>query len=275
MKKTFLVPLWVLGLAATSASESPPALTTLEVPGVLKPSQVVELAAAVDGVLEEAFVDWGDFVEEGQVLARLQRDVAAANAEIARVRALQDSAEQMSLLQTREAERKLDALLGLYQEDLLPEDQLEDARAEWEMALLSQQQAREALLLAELESHRAEALLDQLEIRSPFAGVVLKRYLSVGELVSRSGQASVLRVACLDPLQVEVSAPASFFGRIPVGLPVNLKVEIPSSQTLAGIVTVVDPVIDAASQTFGVRIELRNPEFLHPAGVECTVRFPW
>jgi membrane fusion protein (multidrug efflux system) len=38
-------------------------------------------------------------------------------------------------------------------------------------------------------------------------------------------------------------------------------------------VTVVDKVVDAASGTFGVRLELPNPDLKLPAGLKCTVRF--
>jgi multidrug efflux pump subunit AcrA (membrane-fusion protein) len=39
-------------------------------------------------------------------------------------------------------------------------------------------------------------------------------------------------------------------------------------------VIVVDPVIDAASGTYGVRLELPNPDWALPAGLKCRVRFP-
>jgi multidrug efflux pump subunit AcrA (membrane-fusion protein) len=74
-------------------------------------------------------------------------------------------------------------------------------------------------------------------------------------------------------LNVEVIAPASIFGSVRVGMTgyVNLAPFFPGSYKAK--VVVVDKVIDAASGTLGVRLQLPNPDNKIPAGIKCTVEF--
>lgn len=124
--------------------------------------------------------------------------------------------------------------------------------------------------LAELELNRSIAELNQRMLRSPITGVVVKRFLHPGEFVNRN---PILELAQLDPLRVEVFAPISLLGRLAVGMRGQVMPEAPVGGTHGARVTVVDRVVDAASSTFGVRLELSNPNYKIPAGLKCRVRF--
>jgi membrane fusion protein (multidrug efflux system) len=67
--------------------------------------------------------------------------------------------------------------------------------------------------------------------------------------------------------------PVSRFGSIKVGQPAEVFPEQPVGGQYSAKVEVVDPVVDAASGTFGVRLRLPNPGNRIPAGVKCRARF--
>ena len=77
----------------------------------------------------------------------------------------------------------------------------------------------------------------------------------------------------IDPLRVEAFIPIASYGTINPGMEVEIRPEAPVGGTYRARVTTVDEVFDAASGTFGVRIELPNPDLALPAGLKCTVRF--
>jgi len=81
----------------------------------------------------------------------------------------------------------------------------------------------------------------------------------------------VLRLAQINPLNVEVIAPARMFKSVQVGMSgrVNLAPLFPGSHQAK--VVVVDKLIDAASGTLGVRLQLPNPDNKIPAGIKCSV----
>ncbi|NNJ92585.1 MAG: efflux RND transporter periplasmic adaptor subunit, partial [Gammaproteobacteria bacterium] len=74
-------------------------------------------------------------------------------------------------------------------------------------------------------------------------------------------------------LNVEVVAPASLFGKIKVGMTGKVNMAPYLKETFEAKVVVVDKVIDAASRTLGIRLQMTNQENKIPAGVNCTVIF--
>jgi multidrug efflux pump subunit AcrA (membrane-fusion protein) len=82
----------------------------------------------------------------------------------------------------------------------------------------------------------------------------------------------IAKLAEIDPLNVEVILPVTLYGRIKVGMRAQVVPEQPIGGRHEASVKVVDRVIDAASGTFGVRLQLPNPGNRIPAGVKCRVR---
>jgi multidrug efflux pump subunit AcrA (membrane-fusion protein) len=158
--------------------------------------------------------------------------------------------------------------------DLVKEGQvLATLESKFERATVAVNRARAELAskrLAELELQRAIAELELRTIRSPITGVVRERLLSKGEFAKQN---PILRLAQIDPLRVEVFAPVSMLGEITVGMTAQVMPESPVKGTYSARVTIVDQVVDAASGTFGVRLELPNAEYRLPAGLKCKVRF--
>lgn len=124
--------------------------------------------------------------------------------------------------------------------------------------------------LADLELNRTAAEVALRTIKSPINGVVVERFMHPGEFPK---QERILKLAQIDPLRVEAYAPVALLGKVSVGAHAVIKPEDPVGGSHTAKVTVVDHVVDAASGTFGVRMELPNPDFKLPAGLRCTVKF--
>ena len=212
---------------------------------LVEPSMVVQVGSPVDGVVAEVQVDRGDLVRKGQVVARLTSSVEAATVELARARVEFD-------------QRRVERNETLFEKRLISEEERD------EMVTEARQRA--------LELQRDQEVLRLRTITSPLDGVVVERRLAPGELV-RADQAVALKLAQLDPLNVEVIVPARMFGRIKVGMKgtVSLAPFLPGRYEAD--VVVVDRLIDAASSTFFVRLQLPNPDYKIPSGIRCDVRF--
>ncbi len=78
----------------------------------------------------------------------------------------------------------------------------------------------------------------------------------------------------MNPLNVEVITPLPWLGRIKNGMIAKVYPEKPVGGSYKAKVVIVDPVIDSASGTFGVRLELPNPNHRIPAGLTWDVKFP-
>ena len=238
---------------------------------LIEPSVSVELGSAVRGVARVINVKRGDNVDEGEVLVELDSRVQRATVALAKARS-ENTAELASRKESLElANKRLERFRGLYESKNVSQQQLEEAESQAVIAESEWQQARENKISAELELDEATAVLALRSITSPIRGVVVDRMIAPGELVSE--EEPVMKLAALDPLYVEVILPASAFGTISVDAPAIVYPEEPIEGEYRGRVDIVDAVIDAASGTFGVRIELPNPDLRLPAGLGCEVDF--
>ncbi len=238
--------------------------------GFIEPYLVVNLGSEVTGVLEQVTVERGDFVKEGQVLAVLDSRVERATTELIKTRFEMEANVELRQARLDYAQREKDRTEELYNKGIIPDQDMDEVQTGLAIAQAELKAAREQKTITGLELKQAEAVLDRRSIRSPINGFVVERFLSPGEQV---GDQPILKLAQLDPLNVEVIVPVSMIGRIEVDQRAEVRPEDPVRGTYTGKVTIVDRVVDAASGTFGVRIELANRKFALPAGLKCRVRF--
>lgn len=237
---------------------------------VIEPAETVDLGSPVTGVIETIHVERGDIVAAGDAVAELESEVERAAADLARARTrLQGS------LKSREAsyelgQRRVDRVNQLFEEKTLSLDLRDQAATEARIAELGLVEAREHQRLATLELQQALALLNRRTIRSPVSGVVMSRDMTAGEVVV--DEKTILTIAQIDPLRVEVILPSALYGGVERGMRAAVEPELGDQVHIASV-TIVDRVIDAASGTFGVQLELPNPDHSIPGGLHCRVRF--
>jgi hypothetical protein len=99
---------------------------------------------------------------------------------------------------------------------------------------------------------------------------VIDRYLNPGESVE---QRPIVKIAQVNPLRVEVVAPVSLLGKIKRGQLAMVTPESPVGGSYEAEVKIVDPILDAASGTFRIRLELPNEDYSLTSGLRCQVGF--
>ena len=272
MKKSFLgLAVLSAGIALPLRSDPQPASEALQ--GVVLPSRVIHLGAAAEGLLSEVRVDRGDHVKRGQVVATLDFNVQEANMRLAKARTEAMASLESARLRASQAKEDLARRELLVTEGLITEDETNVYRTKSRLADLDEKKAEETKRLAGFEFKRSSALLKQGTILSPINGVVIERFLSAGEMLTKSGSGEVLTLAQLDPLMIELNAPLELFEVLKLGQPAEINfIGIDLGQRRARI-TVLDRIVDTASDTFRVRLELPNPKLSIPAGLRAEVEF--
>ena len=237
---------------------------------VIEPSDIVDLGSAVSGVVESILVDRSDPVKKGAVIATLESSVEQAALDLARARAELNTAIDLRRESATFGYLTLKRNRELSRKSVIPAQDIDQIRTETRIAELQVRQEEENKRIAELERYRAQAKLERRTLRSPVNGVVMDRYKSVGEYLEDE---PVLRLARLDPLNVEVVVPVDYLGRITPGMQAEVTAVVPGSDTHRAAVQRVDVVADAASGTYGVRLTLPNPDHRIPAGLRCRLVF--
>lgn len=237
---------------------------------LIEPDYVAEVGSQVVGVIESLRVERGQAVRKGDVLANLRADVERAAVGVARIRSDAIADVQAANANAIFAKQRVDRARDLLDKKFISDQAYDQIKTESDVAAQKLAQAQEQRRLAQRELDLASSQLAMRTVRSPVNGVIVERYMAVGERVEEK---PIVRVAVIDPLRVQVVAPSSMYGRIGMGDVASITPELASAMPVSARVFLVDKVLDAASNTFRVTLRLSNPGNTLPAGVRCRADF--
>ncbi len=268
-----------LKVAAVAMVQRRPIENAVTLSGEFRPYQQVDVHAKVAGFIKRIYVDVGDHVIGGQVLAvlevpELSAQVAGAKADIQRYQDAIRRAESeikraesshgayhaayTRLKQASEARPGLIAEQEL--DDSLAKDQESEAQVESARAARSESQSQLAVAQADLE--RLSALEAYAHITAPFAGVVTKRYADTGALI-QAGTASetqsmpVVQLAEWSRLRLVVPVPESAVPQLQAGSTVQVRVSA-ISRTFEGRVARFADSLNQETRTMHTEIDVEN-----------------
>lgn len=258
-------------LAALLLLLGPVALTHAEpLACLIEPEKVAEIGAPSIGIINRIPVERGDYVKAGQVLVYMRAEVETASRNVAASRAKVEAELLAASAAAELAEAKVKRSRDLVKVGFISKEALDQSETELRIAKNRVVQTEEARAISQNELDLSNSVLSQRSIRAPFAGLVMDRYRNEGERIERE---PVVRVAKVDPLRVEVVLPVSQYGQIKLGDQAAVKTEIADVQGVKATVVLVDRMVDAASNTFRVRLALPNPDHKIPPGLRCSIAF--
>lgn len=241
---------------------------------LIEPAQTVELGTPVSGMLARVFVKRGDRVKRNQVLASLESHAEQAATELAHYKSQLVGPMELAQSKIEFSKRKFERRHDMAAEKLMSEQDSDDAEAELRQAQAELKVAEENREVARLEYLQQNSQLNLRTIRSPFDGVVVDQMIWPGETVEPGAtKHAILKLAKLDPLQVRVVMPMQAFGKPALGMHARITPEVPSGKDYAATVSSIDRIIDAASGTFVVLLDLPNAKLDIPSGVKCKAVF--
>ena len=262
--------------------------------GKIEPITKVEIKSKASGIVKKLYVEYGDKVKKGQVLAELDREEIQARVDQARAQ-LEGSSASLNGTRADLERAKVDAegpdvpLLkrayeraqGMAKDGVVSASALDDAEKNYEMSLNKQNVSKAQLQVLQAKIGQAQgqvsqdrANLKQLEeqlsyttIESPIDGIVLSRDVEIGDAVSSIlvlGSTATLVMTLGDTSEVYVKGKVdeSDIGKVYLGQPARIKVESFKDKTFTGKVTKISPmgVEKDNVTTFEVRVSINNPE---------------
>ena len=260
----------LIGCSVLGTSAMAQGLNGLEC--MIEPNSVADVSTREEGVLEAILVRRGDIVKKGQVVAKLESSLEALTLELANARA-----EMQGEIESRRAtleymQRQRDRINDLFANKSISFNEKDKAETDVRLAETELQLAIDNLKLRRIERDRAAQQLELRSIRSPVDGVIVDILLVPGESVEDRAR-EIMTIAEVNPLKVEVIMPAELFGSVQVGTPAEIEPLIPGADIRYTEVATVDRTIDAASDTFGVQLQLENADHAIPGGIRCNINF--
>ena len=259
---------WAFPAAAQSPGPSAPVVTTaaqkytlraaLLLPGSVETVSRSRVAAPVAGLIQKLTVRDGDLIEADQVLAELDIEALQVHRRTLQAQMLETAARK------RAAESKQSRAQELFDANLLPAEQLDDARFEVEAIA-----ARYTALGAEIEE--TDVSIRQAVIRAPFAGAVTQRLMEVGMWVKVGDP--VYEIVATDSLEVRVDVPEIHFSKVRPGQAAEVSFDALPSMKLTGKIRSLGAEAEPSARTFPVKIEITtNGQRVRP-GMLASVSF--
>jgi RND family efflux transporter MFP subunit len=265
---------------------------TLSIAGQFSPYQNVELHAKVAGYIKNIYVDIGDRVHTGQVLAVLeipelvaQVDEAKAEThhaeeEIQRAQSevLRAQADNVALHSNAERLVNTDKV----QPGLIAQQELDDATAKdrashalVDAAKSSLAAAKQQLAVAQADQQHYAALSNYSKIVAPYDGVVTWRFSDTGSLVqagtSNTSGLPVVTVAQIDLLRLRIPVPESLAAKVRIGDSADVHVQA-TGEHFTGKVTRFTDALDPSTRTMQVEIDVPNPNYHLQPGMYADVQ---
>ncbi|MBI2771073.1 MAG: efflux RND transporter periplasmic adaptor subunit [Burkholderiales bacterium] len=217
---------------------------TLALPGTLQGFVQSPVAARAGGYLRRWHKDIGARVEKGELLAEIESPELDQQLSQA-IAARQQTAASMDLAKTT-----MDRWEALRKRDAVSQQELEERRSGYV-------QARANLAAADANVERLRQLEGFKRVVAPFAGVITKRNVDIGDLIDGSGKPLFL-LAQTDPLRVYVNVPQAYAQLVKPGQPAVVTQGELRGRSFKGEVARTAGSIDAASRTMQVEIALPN-----------------
>ena len=242
----------------------------ITVVGNLIGEATVSVAPRAAGRLQEIYVKLGDRVSRGQRIATIE------DFELQEQVKQQEAAQQVSAatIRQREADLQLaktnvERSRSLFERQLLPKQTLDDNEARYQSAIA-------ALDLARAQNAQSKARLDELQINlantiitSPVNGFVSRRAVDPGAFVSQN--APVVDVVDITRVRLVANIVERDLKEMQAGDPTKVEVDAYPGETFAGRIARVSPVLDPATRTAPIEIEIPNPDYRLKPGMYARV----
>jgi len=261
--------------------------------GKVEPITKVEIKSKASGIVKKLYIEAGDHVKAGQVLADLDRvemlaQVRQSEAQLQSSEATLNSSEADLARSKVDAEgvdvpmtkRAYERARSMAKQGVVSQSALDDAEKNFELATNKQHVAQAQVhvnaakvVQARADVRKAEATLSQLReqlsyttIVAPIDGIVLSRDVEMGDAVSSIlvlGSSATLVMTLGDTREVYVKGKVdeSDIGKVYLGQPARIRVESFKDKTFEGKVTRISPmgVEKDNVTTFEVRVSINNP----------------
>ena len=252
-RRTILL-LATLLVATNAAAEVPVQVETvtnrvvvkqINVTGTVTSPRTAVLSTAVAGIVAELTIDEGDRVETGDVLLRLDAELA----QLALERAL--AAVKQREIAVADARRRFVEAEEVGTQRGIARTQIESLRAE-----VASNEA--ALAASRAAAREQQAIVERNTLKAPFAGVISERYAELGEWVNPGD--GLFELVATENLRFDFRVGQDNYAALSPETPVDITLDASPDRAIPGYVDAIVPVKNPSARTFLVRVRANTED---------------
>jgi HlyD family secretion protein len=246
--------------------------------GTLSALVTVQVGSQVSGRIAELYADFGQRVKRGQVIARLDERLFAAQAEQGRANREAAAGDlEKARAQAEEADRKLKRTQGLAEQNLVAQAELDAAETAAKAAHAGVAAATGNRSQAAATYHQAKVNLGYTTIVSPINGIVISRNVDVGQTVAASLQAPTLFTIAedLSKMQVHAAVSEADVGRLAPGMTATFVVDAYPDRKFKGVIRQIRDAPQTLQNvvTYDAVVDVDNTDLHLKPGMTANVTF--
>ena len=267
----------------TTTAQPPPSdknrVAVLDATGYVTPRLQATVSSQITGKLEGVYIEEGDHVKKGQVLARLDDADARAKLKLAQSQLDAAHAQLGSLeVQLKQARLDLNRQQRLQKQHLGTQQDLDNARTQVNSLIAQLNAQQEQVKVAQAQVGIAQVNLSNTVVRAPFSGVIVDKAAQPGEIVSPMSagggftRTGIGTIVDMDSLEVQVDVNEAYIHRVKAGQPVTAVLDAYPNWKIPGHVIAIIPTADRSKATVQVRVALdkKDPRILPDMGVRVS-----
>lgn len=227
--------------------------------GTIKSDREMKITAQRMGRISKLFVEEGDIVKPGSIIAELDTDEAYLNLQMA-----QASFEKARAV-LNEADARLKRVNELKEKGYTSQNEVDSVRREYDVANANVKEAKNSLSLAKLNH-------DYSFIKSPITGVITTRPVKLGETVAKGSL--IANIVSTENLYIEAFIDEADVAKVKLGQEVNISMDAYPGKTFKGEVYMISPVVLGGKQetrTFEVRTRFKEKELVIKPGMSADI----
>ena len=249
------------------ASKQSASTKILNASGYITARRVATVSSRVLGLITEVRVEEGMHVEKGQILAKLEDDIAAVDLQFAEAQLAATQARIGSIkANLKEARRVLKRAAELKASNYSSEASVTRAQANVDSLQANLESAVADITVAKLEVSRQRERFEYFTITAPFTGIVTVKNAQPGEIVSPSSagggftRTGICTIVDMTSLEIEVDVNEAYIGRVFAGQKVEANLDAYPNWDIKASVIAIIPTADRAKATVRVRIRIEEKD---------------
>jgi RND family efflux transporter MFP subunit len=239
----------------------------LSAKGYLKSRHQALIGAKLPGRVERMFVEEGDKVKKGDVLAVLEHNDLKALLASRQAQLQRTEAELLEArVSAKDKQRKANRANRLAVRKMVATEEVDQANAERDMADARVHALEAAVQLMRANIAETEAVIRTMHLFAPFDGTVVEKQGEEGEVITPSamsssiGRSAVVTLASLEKMEVETDVAENLLSRVAIGQPAEISVSAVPSKHYRGRLRQVIPMGDRTRGTVKVKVEILDPD---------------
>jgi len=246
---------------ARSSAVQTTGASLLDATGYVVARRQATVSSKATGKVVEVLIEEGIVVTEGQLLARLDDSIPRAQYELAesQLRSAEAAIAELEVA-LKQAQLDLERTEGLSERNLASQADLDRDQLSVQAIIARLDRARRDIEVANASMAVQRQVLDDMQIRAPFAGVVIAKAAQPGEMISPVSagggftRTGICTIVDMDSLEVELDVNESYINRVYAGQPVQITLNAYPGHQFAGEVIAIIPAADRNKATVRVRV---------------------